>query len=292
MRSMHLKPHTREALAGVLFVCPFAIGAALFYAAPFVVNAISSVTTKAGGRISFSGIANYTALLRNWAFQLAMKNTLLFTAIGISLLIICGLGLALLLSRPWIRLRLFRSVSLLPMILPGASLILAWQLFFQDYGIINQLLLAGGKRAIYFFDTQWGLWLIIFLYVWKNTGYIMILFMTGLSQIPRELYEASLLDGAGPLRQFIRITLPCLRPTMYLAILVAMLNSQKIYREVYHLAGNYPFEGIYMLQHFMNNNFDKLDYARLSTAAMLYSLLLFVVLVPLFYMERKSFDLG
>lgn len=281
----------REAIAGHLFILPFMAGSAFFYVAPFLISAFHSFVQKAEGTVRFAGLSNYAVLAQNWAFRLAMRNTLLFITAGVCLLLLAGFGLALLLHRPWIKSRLFRSASLFPMILPGASLVLAWQLFFQDSGVINRYLILTRHAPVYFFDTGAGIWLVVLLFVWKNAGYIMVLFMTGISQIPREMYEAAMLDGIGPLRRVRYITLPCIRPTIYLTVLIALLNAQKIFREVYYLAGSYPYEGLYMLQHYMNNNFDKLDLTRLSTAAMFYCGVLLFVLVPLFAIERKSFTL-
>lgn len=120
----------------------------------------------------------------------------------------------------------------------------------------------------------------------------MILWLAGLTQIPTELYEAAELDGAGPAAKFRYITLPLLKPTMFITVIISLINSFKVFREAYLVAGNYPDKSIYMLQHIFNNWFLKLDIQKMCTAAVLLvvvvSIVIAAVKVVMEWNERKN----
>ena len=125
------------------------------------------------------------------------------------------------------------------------------------------------------------------MYLWKNIGYNMILFMAGLANIPRELIEVADIDGATPWFKFQNITLRYLSPTILFVTILSLINSFKVFREVYLLTGEYPVESLYMLQHFMNNTFKALDYQKLSAAAVLMSVIMVGIIALLFIFEDK-----
>ena len=114
--------------------------------------------------------------------------------------------------------------------------------------------------------------MLVFTYLWKNAGYDMVLWLSGLSGIPPALYESAALDGAGAAQRFFRITLPGLRPTLFTAAVLSLLNSFKVFREAYLIAGGYPHRSIYMLQHLFNNWFLQLDTDKLCAGAVLLAL--------------------
>lgn len=107
------------------------------------------------------------------------------------------------------------------------------------------------------------------LFLWKNTGYHVLIFFSGLQMIPKEYYENAKLDGAGAFRCFRSITFPLMLPILGFNFLLAMMNSFKCFREAFLIGGTHPHESIYLLQHFMNNNFENLNYQRISVASVL-----------------------
>ena len=109
--------------------------------------------------------------------------------------------------------------------------------------------------------------------------------MSGLSNIPKELLEVADVEGAGEVYKFFAIKLRYLSPTILFVTILSLINSFKVFREVYLLAGDYPYESLYMLQHFMNNTFKSLDYQKLSAAAVVMALVLVVVIWLLFKVE-------
>ena len=124
------------------------------------------------------------------------------------------------------------------------------------------------------------------MFLWKNIGYNMILFMSALSGVPRDILEVAELEGAGKIYQFFHIKLRYLSPTILFVLILSLINSFKIFREVYLLTGDYPYDRMYMLQHFMNNTFNSLDYQKLSTAAVFFSLIMIVVIAVLLIAEE------
>ena len=155
----------------------------------------------------------------------------------------------------------FRTFFLSPMMVPVASIILIWQVLFHYNGVINEFLQVFGADKIDWLKSDYCMVVIVVLFLWKNLGYNMILFMAALSNIPRELLEVAEVEGASAAYQFFHIKLRYLSPTVLFVTILSIINSFKVFREIYLLTGDYPYDGLYMLQHFMNNMFNS---ARLS----------------------------
>ena len=120
------------------------------------------------------------------------------------------------------------------------------------------------------------------LFLWKNLGYNMVLFLAALNSIPHEILESAEMDGAGPVKRFFAIKLHYLSPTIFFVGIMSLINSFKIFREVYLLTAN-----LYMLQHFMNNSFTHLDYSKLSAGAIIMCIVMVIIVGGLFFAESK-----
>ena len=125
---------------------------------------------------------------------------------------------------------------------------------------------------------------VVIMFLWKNIGYNMILVLAGLAGIPGDIMEVAVLEGAGPVYRFFHLKLRYLSPTILFVTILSLINSFKIFREVYLLTGDYP-DSLYMLQHFMNNTFSLLEYQKLSSSAIIMSLVMAVVIALLFVVE-------
>lgn len=275
-----------EALAGVLFALPSLSGFALFFVIPFLMSLYYCFTEGIGGA-RFVGFRNFEALFMSNSFLLAAKNTLIFNAIAIPLIMLLSLGFAMLLNTGIKGLPFFRSCFILPLVVPVASVILVWQILFNERGALSQLLQHFGLPAVDWINSEWSVAVLVLLFVWKNCGYNVVLFLAGLNSIPREYYESARIDGADPWICFTRITLPFLTPTAFFVLVLSIVNSLKVFRESYQLAGNYPDMHIYMLQNFMNNNFSNLNYQRLSAAAFIMFVLVSLMVLVLFRFESR-----
>ena len=257
-----------DGAAALLFLAPGAAGFALFYLIPFAIGVGYSFSDRTIDG-SFVGLDTYKALIASGSFRKAAANTLLFTSISVPLLMVLSLGLALLLSKPLFLRRWLQTAFVLPLVVPVASVVTIWQIFLDWNGTLNAWLHDLGIGRIDWLQSDWSMATLIAMYVWKNIGYDMILFLAGLLMIPPSYYETARIEGAGRLRQFVHITLVYLTPTTVFVMLISIINSFKVFRETYLLAGDYPYDRIYMMQHYMNNMFFSLDIQKLAAAATL-----------------------
>lgn len=266
----------------LLMLIPFLLGLFIFYIIPLIISLYYSLTNGISG-FQFVGLKNFIDLFSNEAFILATKNTLKFTIISIPLIVIISLILALLINSKLKNISLFRTIFILPIVIPVSSVILTWQLLFQNNGIINSFLVKLNLSSIDWLNSEYSIFILIILFIWKNSAYNIILFLVGLNNIPHNYYEAARIDGCSKVRLFIHITLPLLMPTTIFVIILSIANSFKVYREAYLLGGDYPTESMYMIQHFMTNNFNNLNYQRLSTSAFI----IFTIITLIIYLFYK-----
>jgi multiple sugar transport system permease protein len=283
---MRRKPLTRDSLTASMFLLPSLAGFALFFLIPFAMGAwYSLVDSPIQG--SFVGLANYRELLGNAIFRHAATNTLLFTAISVPLNMLLSLVLAMLLNRSLPFRNGFRIACLIPLVVPVACVVLVWQTLFDQHGTLNGWLAAFGVAPTDWMESGAAFWVVMIVYLWKNVGYNMVLFLAGLQSIPTDYYEAASIDGAGAFRKLRSITLVYLTPTTFFVFIMSIVNSFKVFRETYKLAGSYPDPSIYMLQHYMNNMFASLDYQKLTSAAFLMAVVIVVLVFVLFRVERR-----
>lgn len=275
----------RERIFSCACLVPSIAGVLVFFLIPFgIVIYYSMINNPVVGE--YVGLENYRNLMDNWAFKKAAHNTAMFSLIAVPLSLLLSLGLAMLLERNIPGKSIFRTFFLSPLMVPTASVVLVWQVLFHNHGTINQIIEAFGGETIDWLKSSKGQVVIILMFLWKNIGYNMILFMSALCSIPRDIIEVADLEGAGSVYKFLHIKLRYLSPTILFVLILSLINSFKIFREVYLLTGKYPFDKLYMLQHFMNNTFEKLDYQKLSAAAVLFALVMIVVIAVLLIAEN------
>ena len=266
------------------FLLPNLFGILCFSLLPMLQVLLRSFQSAIGG--NWVGMQNYFTVLNNTAFQKAAANTGKFTAVCIPLLILISLALAVLLySLPGIGSTLC-SIFLMPMAVPAASVVLVWKVLFHKNGLINGALLAFGSNGVNWMGSGAAFRMLVISYLWKNLGYTMILWTAGLSAIPEEIYEAAQVDGAGKWQSFLYITLPNLKGTACTITVLSLLNSFKVFREAWLVAGDYPHESMYLLQHLYNNWFRELDFDKIAAASVLTSGVVFLLIGLL----RKAWD--
>ena len=271
---------------GLPFILPSLIGVALFFIAPFAVVGYYSMVDSPFNP-SFAGVSNFVRLMGNSAFLDAARNTAIFSATAVPLAVLLALFMAVILDQNIPLRSAFRTFFLTPLMVPTASVVLIWQVFFHYNGVINEFLVNIGRGKIDWFKSSASYIVILVLFLWKNLGYNMILFLAALNDIPTELLEVSDLDGATAVQKFIYIKLRYLSPTILFVALMSLVNSFKVFREVYLLTGDYPVDTLYMLQHFMNNTFKSLDYQKLSAAAVIMFVVMIVIIGILFFLENR-----
>lgn len=285
------KNDLKRRLGGDLFLIPSLIGVCIFMVVPFFVVIYYSMIDNPI-RKNFVWFENFAKILDNSAFRLAAGNTLKFSAVAVPLAVILSLLLAMLLLSKIPGKTQLRTFYLSPLMVPVASVVLIWQVLFDYNGVVNEWFWAMGLDKIDWMKSDYAQIVIVLLFLWKNLGYNMIIFMATLSSIPKEIIEVALLESATKWQIFWQIKIRYLASTIVFVTIMSLINSFKVFREVYLMTGDYPYDSLYMLQHFMNNTFKSLDYQKLSSAAILMSLVMIVIIAILFFFEhRMSKDL-
>lgn len=287
-----VKPHRnkkrvwKERTGSALYLAPSLIGVLIFFILPFFVVIYYSVVDNPISH-NFVFLDNFKNVLGNSSFLLAATNTLKFSAVAVPLAVVLSLLLAASLDCNIPFKSQFRSFFLSPMMVPVASIVLIWQVLFHYNGVVNEFLVNFGAEKIDWLKSEYGQVVVILLFLWKNLGYNMILFMAGIGSIPKDLIEVARLESASKWQIFIHIKVRYLSSTILFVTILSLINSFKVFREIYLLSGDYPYDSIYMLQHFMNNTFRNLDYQKLSAAAILMSLVMIVIIGILFIAENR-----
>lgn len=267
---------------GVLFVLPSLLGMMIFYIIPFISSFTYCFTSGIGSR-HFVGVEHFKTLFKNPNYRLAIHNTAFITGIALPILCILSVLVTLLIEAQLKKFKWLQGLILIPMALPAASLMLVWEDLFARQGIINALL----GTQISWLESSLAPWIVIFMIVWKHLGYNVLLLISTLLTMPKEYVEAAYLDGAGSVRIAYAIKLPYLMPVLFFMVIVSLSNCFKIFREVYLLQGEYPENNLYLLQHFMNNHFTKLNYELLTTSAFtLYSVIFCFIFILMKWQQR------
>jgi multiple sugar transport system permease protein len=186
----------------------------------------------------FVGLENYRFLLEDDRFWNALQNTAYFTAVSVSAQLLLGLGIALLLNRSFRAKDWVRALILVPWVIPTVVSARMWEWIYNpEFGIFNFLL---GAKINWLGTPGLALHAAIFADVWKTTPFVVVLLLAGLQIIPREIYQAARVDGAGSWAAFRRITLPLLMPVLLVALVFRMLDAWRVFDVIYVLTGGGP----------------------------------------------------
>ena len=212
---------------------------------------------------------------------MALTNTVIFSVVGVTLILIISLALSAGLVKLSSTFSFIKSFFVMPYVLPSASIIFFWQLFFdtERYAALEKIDGLGG-----FFEVL----PLYVIFLWKNIGINIILITSAMVKVQQEVYEAAVLDGAHGVKLFTKITMPLISPTLYFVGVLSFVNSLKIFKESYlFYNSSYPPNTAYMIQNFMNNHFQKLNYQTLSTAVVIFTLVMAVIIFLLYKLENK-----
>jgi multiple sugar transport system permease protein len=239
-------------------------------------------------RFIFLGLENYQTLIKDTDFWDALRHTLFFIVGYIPLVLVSGLGVALLMNQKLIGRTFFRGAFFMPVISAWVAVALMWTWIFNPkFGIINYLLgLIGIIGPAWLYDPNWAMPAIILTSVWKDTGFIMILFLSSLQSIPNEYYEAAALDGANNWAKFRYITLPLLSPTVFFTLIISLINSFQVFDQVWIMTEGGPAGATTVLvQQIVNNSF---RYGRMGYAATLSWVLFLIVFAVTIFQTRMQ----
>ena len=279
------KKNRNHRMVSGLFLAPSLIGVLTFFVLPFLVVIFYSFVNNPIAK-RFVGFKNYINVFNNNAFRMAVGNTLTFSLVAVPLAVVLGLLLAMLLDSGIPMKSQLRSAFLTPLMVPIASIVLIFQVLFDYNGVVNEWIMNAGGARVDWLKSSSGILVIILLFLWKNLGYNMILFLSAFGNIPKDVVEVAQLDGANRFQIFWHVKLRYLSPMVVFTTLLSIINSFKVFREVYLLTGEYPVGTLYMLQHYMNNTFASADYQKLSTAAIYMSLVMIVIIGVMMLFEN------
>ncbi len=250
----------------ILFILPSLAGFLTFFVVPFFYSFTYAFTESVFVK-DFVWFDNFINLFKNDFFRLALKNTGIFTVCSVPLTMVLSTLTALLIARFAGKLPFVKSAFFLPVILPSATIVMLWQAYINE--------------AVPPFDS------LIIIYLWKYGGLNVMLILTALTGMNKEMLDAAEIDGAGLLRTTWHVTLPNIAPTLFFVFILSVVNSLKIFRESYLLYSNYPDDSVYMLQNYLNNHFEKLNYQNISAAAIIFAVIVYTVVAVVFWVEKK-----
>lgn len=250
---------------GGWLLIPGFIGFLIFYVIPFIFSFYYSII-KGPMDHTIIYLENFINTINSKYFRIAFINTVKFSLISVPVTLFTSYVLALMRFKLKGRLAFLRFAFVLPVLLPVASVA----------PIFKSILNTDSLFSLYLF------------FIWKNCGLNMIIILGSLLAIPGELYEAASIDGINGGKRFIYITFPLTIPSVLFVFIWTLTNSFKVFKELYIWYGAYPDEKFYMLQHFMNNHYTKLNYQTLSTAAILFFALVYIV-VSIFYKCERNY---
>ena len=262
------------------------VGFSLFYFIPFIVSFFYSIVDSPIHG-AFCGLQNYKELLQNPYFLKGLKNTVTFMVISIPLNMVLSLVVAFVVQSMNRYSKFFSLIFLIPLAIPSATSAFFWESFWGLHGTFNKVLRTFEISGIDWLDSKYSMIVMVNIFIWKNIGYNMALYLSGLSSIPEQYYEYADVEGAGTLWKFKNITWLYLIPTTFLALIMTFVNSFKVFKEIYIIIGKYPPDGLYVLQHYMNNMFLSLNYSKLASAVYILTMVIVLFVACLFRTERK-----
>ena len=236
-----------ERITAYLFIAPAVVLLIAFLVVPMIYTAYFSVfkyQIMRPDNIDFIGIDNYTKLFADKNFWVALKNTVYFTIIVVTAQCALALGLALLVSKKFREVSVFRTMYFSPQLTSMVVIAVLWSVLYNanpNTGLINSLLVNIGLKPINFLTNEHtAMNAIIFMSAWQGAGYQMMIFLAGLQGIPRDQYEAASVDGATKWNQFRYITLPGLRGTIKYVIMITMIQAMKLFTQPYIMTQGGP----------------------------------------------------
>ena len=280
------KMRFRSSINIFALLIPSLIGISAFYFIPAGLSLIYAFTDLNNNFVWFR---NFTDIFSGMAFGLAVENSFRFIAVSVPLNMIIAFLLASLLQNLRYK-KVYAVLFMLPLIVPSSSVVFFWNAIFADNGAINAFLFRRGMDTVSWLHTNWSFLIIMLVFLFKNIGFNMVLFMAGMQFIPQNYYDVAKIEGAGPIATFRHVTFIYLLPTTFLVFMMSIINSFRIFREIYLLYGQYPQQSVYMLQHYMNNQFLYANMQRLSATAVMLSMVIFVLVIGVFTAQRRISD--
>jgi multiple sugar transport system permease protein len=238
----------------------------------------------------WAGLMNYIALFTNGAFLKALSNTIKFSALYVPGVVVISLLVAVLLNRKIRGLTVFRTIYFLPCVTSAVATALVWNMIYgKDTGILNYIINLLGGQPVCWLCTDKAMMSVVIVNIWGAIGEGMIIFLAGLTAIPREYYEASRVDGANDVQQFFRITIPLLTPSIFFQTLIATINAFQAYDYIYMLTRRNQGDSSVPVVVFSiyRNAWNFYNYGGASAQAIELAVIVIALMGIYFWMERR-----
>ena len=285
----------RNTLMAWTFILPNFVGFAALTLVPVITLFYMSFTDwNIFGTANWVGLENFSRLLGDGSFHVALWNTIYYSLLHIPLTIVVALGLALLLNNKLRGVAFFRTAAFFPYITSIVAIAVVWNLLFSpEYGPINEFLRFVGIQNPpgWLTSPEWAMPAVVIVSTWRDMGYYMILFLAGLQTVPRELHEAARVDGANVVQRFVNVTLPCLRPTMFFVVVILTINSLKIFDLILVMTDGGPGQSTLVLSQFIyEKGFEESQFGYASAASVaLFFLCITVTIIQFIWNKRRSY---
>jgi multiple sugar transport system permease protein len=285
---LKLRPRTRRALTGYVLIAPAMLVTTAFLLVPMVLSAYWSLTEYNGITAPhWVGLHNYVALFHDPRFVRSLTNTVAFVLLGMTIGPALGLCAALLLNEHIHGRAFFRVAIFLPVTTSLVVVATVWKLLLNDQGIVNAALSFFGINGhAWLADPSTALYAVILVSVWQGLGFEAVVFLAALQSIPRELYDAAKVDGAGGWRRFRHVTLPGLRPTLLFVFVIGIIGSFQVFDQMFVMTQGGPVGSTETIVYYLINRFQALELGRASAVAYI----LLAILATLSAIQFRLFE--
>ncbi|AVK61637.1 ABC transporter permease [Lactobacillus sp. CBA3606] len=277
-----------------LFLTPTLVALALVVFIPAIMGVFYSFTNWDGlGYTEMLGFKNYITLFHNSGFLAALWFTVRFVIVTVILLNVIGLALALLVTQKFKGSNLLRTIFFMPNLIGGLILGFIWQFIFtQAFTAIGKALHIAGLSG-WLTDAKTGFWGLVIVTVWQMSGYIMIIYIAYLQNIPSEVIEAAEMDGASPWQRFVHITFPMIAPAFTICMFLTLSNGFKIYDQNLSLTNGGPYKSTEMLaMNIVNTAYSENNFALAEAKALIFFLIVAAIsMLQVYYNRKREVDL-
>ena len=279
-----------------LFLLPAATVLLIFFFIPFFHTIVLSFSDYSNSIYAavFCGFDNYIKLLKNPVFYKVLLNTFIYLAVAVPILAVVPLFLAVLLNQKLRGITLYKILIYLPVIVSIVVAAIAFKWLYADQGILNYIVTSLGFNSVgWLTDPNWALYSVIIVTIWKGIGYYMMIYLSALMSVPKELYEACDIDGAGFLTKHLTVTIPHIMPVIALVVTISSISAMKVFAEIYVMTKGGPLNASKTIVYYIYERaFENLDlgYASAMAVVLLLIVMLFS-LINILCFERKKYQL-
>ena len=286
------KKELKKNLIAYSFILPNFLGFAIFTLIPMIFAlALAFLNWDGSNPITFAGLDNFKHLFQDTTFKISIINTIYYSIGTVPLTLAASLGIAILLNKKIFARNFFRTIFFFPYVASLIAVAVVWNMIFNpSMGIVNSFLTSIGvaNPPGWTSSTTWAMPVIIFVSMWKNMGYYMVIYLAALQGIPSELYEAASLDGASAWQKFRNVTLPMLTPTTFFVSIMLTISCFKVFDFVYMMTQGGPGRSTMVLvYHIYNTAFKEFSYGYSSAMSMVLFVIVLAITIFQFRAEKK-----